>query len=74
MEGWTVGVVMDYYGKWIEDEECAKCLMEEVRKRTPQFYKMNLSSRMRSLRILLMEEYGHTDIPFVTRYRHKEGM
>lgn len=69
---WTVKAVMYYYGEWIENEECALDLMNEVRSKTPNFSKVPYASRMRALRDLLMVEYGHTDIPFTTKYKHEE--
>ena len=69
---WTVKEVMDYYGRWIENEVVAKDMMEEVKRRIPQLYKLSFSAKMNQLRELLIYEYGHKDIPFISMYRRSK--
>ena len=66
---WTVEEVMFYYGEWIENEEVAVDMMKEVMRRTPAKFRRSFSARMNLIRDLLKYEYGHIDIPFMSRYR-----
>ena len=65
---WTVEEIMDYYGEWIESEEVAADMMEEVLRRTPPKFRRSFSAKMNLIRDLLKYEYGHNNIPFVSRY------
>lgn len=75
-KNWDVKDVMDYFGDYFEDEDCALGFMDTVemrlelekkRLRKQRSFKWNYRELMAEMRKLL-KEFGY-DVPFALQYR-----
>lgn len=62
---------MNYYGKYIGNKYSAKMVIRLTKDKTPKYYLLSYSSKMRAIRDFLVYEMG-CEVPFTVDYRRNK--